>query len=446
MHPTNEMLTALQARRDGFGLDQKFYVEPEFYRLDLETLFYREWVFVGHDCELKQPGEYLTVQIGAYPIIVVRSRDGAVRAFHNSCRHRGSRICSAEKGSTVRLVCPYHNWSYDLDGRLLFARDMDKGFDRKSFGLKPIHCQSVAGYVWISLSREEPDIAPLRAMMEPYFLPHCLSDAKVAFESTIIENGNWKLVWENNRECYHCSPNHPELCRTFPETPTVTSTNGAMEDPFIVNHWDRLEKIGLPSKFVISPSGQYRVMRAPLLRDAQSYTMSGKAAVRRPLSDSVAEPNIGALMLFNYPTTWNHVMGDHAVTFRALPLGPLHTQLTTKWLVHREAVEGVDYSLDDLIWVWTATNDQDRRVIEENQRGICSPAYEPGPYNTLHEAGVMQFLDWYCGAMQRGLGAASLSRVAIDAAKLRPVASPSSHAIPPSRLTRDLQRRAKPAR
>ena len=90
------------------------------------------------------------------------------------------------------------------------------------------------------------------------------------------------------------------------------------------------------------------------------------------------------------------------------------TALTTKWLVHKDAVEGVDYSLNDLTLVWTATNDQDRRIVEENQRGICSPAYEPGPYNALHEGGVIQFVDWYCGAMQRGLGAraARLSEVA----------------------------------
>jgi Rieske 2Fe-2S family protein len=408
------MLAALEARRDGFGLDQKFYVDPEFYRLDLETIFYREWLFVGHDCELRRPGDYFTVEIGAYPIIVVKSGDGSIRAFHNSCRHRGSRICSAAKGSAVRLVCPYHNWSYDLDGRLLFARDMGQDFDRKAFALKPVPCESIAGYVWVCLASTPPDIAPLRSVMEPYFSPHRLTDAKVAFESTIVENGNWKLVWENNRECYHCAPNHPELCRTFPEAPTVTGVSGAVDDPFIVNHWQRMEKIGLPSKFEISLDGQYRTTRVPLLRDAVSYTMSGKAAVRRPLSDEVAEPNVGSLLLFNYPTIWNHVMGDHAVTFRVLPLGPLQTQVTTKWLVHKDAVEGVDYSLDELTLVWNATNDQDRRIVEENQRGICSPAYEPGPYSALHEGGVLQFLDWYSGALRRGLGprSAKLSQVA----------------------------------
>jgi len=413
MRAADELLSALVARRRGFSLDQKFYVDPEYYRLDLGTIFYREWLFVGHDCELTRPGDYLTVQIGDYSIIVVRSRDGSIRAFHNSCRHRGSRICSAERGSAVRLVCPYHNWSYDLDGRLLFARAMGPDFDPKLYGLKSVHCESVAGYVWVCLAPSPPDVAPLRSAMEPFFLPHRLKDAKVAFESVIVENGNWKLVWENNRECYHCSPNHPELCRTFPERPTVSGVTGVVDDPGIISHWERLEAIGLPSKFALSPDGQFRTTRVPLLRDAVSYTMSGEAAVRHGLSDDVSEPNIGSLLLFHYPTNWSHVMSDHAVTFRVLPLAPTQTQLTTKWLVHKDAVEGVDYTIDNLTLVWKATNDQDRRIIEENQRGICSPAYEPGPYNPMHEGGVVQFVDWYCQAMERGLNrAAKLGAVA----------------------------------
>jgi glycine betaine catabolism A len=409
MNAQSEMLGALHNRRHGHTLPQRFYADPTFYQLDLDSLFYREWLFAGHDCEVRQVGDYFTLQIGDYPVIVVRGRDGAIRAFHNSCRHRGSRVCAAEKGSAVRLVCPYHNWSYDLDGRLLFARDMGKGFDTKPLGLKPIHCESVGGYLWICLAREAPDFAPFGKAIEPYLAPHRLREAKVAHQSTIVENGNWKLVWENNRECYHCGPNHPELCRTFPEAPTVSGVEGAMDDPFIVAHWERCEALGLPSRFEISPDGQYRGSRVPLMREAVSYTMSGKVAVRRPLSDGVSEPNIGSLLLFHYPSTWNHILGDHSMSFRVLPLGPTQTQVTTKWLVHKDAVEGVDYQIDDLTAVWTATNDQDRRIVEENQRGVSSPAFEPGPYNPLHEGGVMQFVEWYAGAMERALGAPALA-------------------------------------
>jgi Rieske 2Fe-2S family protein len=396
-------LNALKSRKPGHTLPRALYVEPDAYRLDLEHIFYKQWLFVGHDGEMPRPGDYITAQIGAYPVLVVRDRAGDLRAFHNTCRHRGSRICSAHKGSAVRLVCPYHKWSYDLDGRLLFARDMAKPFDAQALGLKPLACESANGYVFVCLADAPPDFAPFRAAMTPYFAPHDLSHAKVAFESRIVENGNWKLVWENNRECYHCTPNHPELCRSFPEAPTVAGVHGAADDPEIAAHWARMEAAGLPSGFTISADGQYRLTRMPLIEGTSSYTMSGQPAVKRGLSDRIAAADIGALMTFHYPSLWNHVLGDHAVSFRVLPVGPMQTEVVTRWLVHPDAVEGVDYSLAELTEVWLATNDQDRRIVEENQIGVASPAFEPGPYNPLHESGVIQFVDWYAEALARGL-------------------------------------------
>ena len=414
MNAQTEMLSELKSRRPGHTLPRKFYTDPSFFQLDLDAIFYREWLFAGHDCELAAPGAFFTLQVGEYPIVVVRSDDGAIRAFHNTCRHRGSRICAAAKGSVVKLVCPYHNWTYELDGRLRYARDMGADFDAKAHGLKPVHCESVGGYVWICLAKQAPDFSAFRDSVEPYLAPHRLTDAKVAFESTIAENGNWKLVWENNRECYHCRGNHPELCKTFPETPTVSGISGAMKDPVIVQHWEHCEAAGLPSRFALSADGQHRATRMPLLRDAVSYTLSGNAAVNRPLSDAVTAEKIGALLLFHYPSIWNHVLGDHAVSFRVAPIGPKQTQLTTKWLVHKDAVEGEDYSIDELTKVWTATNNQDRKIVEENQIGVSSPVFEPGPYAPTHEGGVMQFVEWYASFIERSLGS--------DAVKLRSVA------------------------
>ncbi|WPZ33999.1 aromatic ring-hydroxylating dioxygenase subunit alpha [Thalassobaculum sp. OXR-137] len=394
----------LLRQKSGFSLERDLYVSPETYALDLELIYYRDWLFVGHDCELAKPGCYLTVQVGAYPVIVIRGADGEIRAFHNACRHRGSRLCSAEKGAVAKLVCPYHQWTYELDGRLLFARDMGPGFDPASYGLKPVHCEGVAGYLFICVADHAPDFAPIRAMIEPYLAPHRLRDAKVVHETTIIENGNWKLVWENNRECYHCAGSHPELCRTFPDTVTHADPNASEGDPALIALWDKCRALGLPSGFDMADDAQYRITRMPLLRNAESYTLSGKAAVKRPLSDAVRGSGLGALLLYHYPTTWNHVLGDHAISFRVLPVGPLQTAVTTKWLVHRDAVEGVDYDLDELTKVWLATNDQDRKVVEENQIGVNSPAYQPGPYSPTQEAGVIQFVDWYTGIMRRRLG------------------------------------------
>lgn len=415
MDVRNEMLELLTGRDPNFSLEQKFYTDPDYYKLDLENIFYKDWLFVGHDCELPKTGSYMTVQIGAYPVIIVRDAQGGIRAFHNSCRHRGSRICSAEKGTAAKLVCPYHQWTYELDGRLLFARQVGPDFKPADYGLKPVHCETVAGYIYICVAEEAPDFAAFRNLVEPYLAPHNIKDAKVAFESSIIEKGNWKLVWENNRECYHCAANHPELCRTYPEAPTATGVQGVMEDPEINQLWKSCASIGLPARFNISEDGRYRITRIPLLRDAVSYTMSGKAAVKKSLSDKVAgSTNIGAMLLFNYPSTWNHLMADHAISFRVLPISAEETLVTTKWLVHKDAVEGVDYDLDELTHVWIQTNDQDRKIVEENAVGILSPAYQPGPYSVEHEGGVMQFLEWYTNTMTPRLRgeAAKLSRVA----------------------------------
>jgi glycine betaine catabolism A len=325
----------------------------------------------------------------------VRDRDGKIRAFHNSCRHRGARICQDARGNAPRLVCPYHQWTYRLDGELMSARDMGEQFDRSEHSLRPVHCTSVGGYIWVCLGEVPPDFEPFRSQVEPYLLPHRLSEAKVAFESTIIERANWKLVWENNRECYHCPVNHPELSRTFPATPTVANPEMAAGNPRSLEVWGRWESLGLPSRFHLSPSGQSRIVRMPLVNEAVSYTMDGRAAVSRPLSDSVTDSDIGALLMFHYASTWNHVLADHAISFRVLPLGPTETQLTTKWLVHKDAREGVDYDPRRLTEVWLATNEEDRRVCQENQLGVNSPAYAPAAYSPIHEAGVMQFTSWY---------------------------------------------------
>jgi len=137
MDARNDMLRLLHSRRDGYSLEQPFYTDPDYFKLDMELIWYRDWLFIGHDCELPKPGSYITVQIGDYPVVLVRDQKGNINAFHNSCRHRGSRVCNTEKGTAAKLVCPYHQWTYELDGRLLFARQMAEGFDKSQFGLKP---------------------------------------------------------------------------------------------------------------------------------------------------------------------------------------------------------------------------------------------------------------------------------------------------------------------
>lgn len=394
-----EITAELAARQPNFSLSRALYCDEGTYAADLEHVFYREWLFAIPACELDRPGAYATLQIGAYPVVITRGNDNAIRAFHNVCRHRGQRLCSKDHGHTPKLVCPYHQWTYDLDGKLQYARDMGEGFDAGKFGLKKVHCVDLGGMVFVCLAEVPPPIAELAKPLMTYLAPSGLKDAKVAFSSSIVENGNWKLVIENNRECYHCGGSHPSLCRTFSDNPKI----GAMDGPHsasdeILAHWTRCEGAGLPSRFVMHPTSQWRLARIPLLNNAESYTMSTKAAVARRMG-AMPFNDAGSLLFFHYPNTWNHFLGDHAIVFRVLPISPTETLVTTKWLVHKDAVEGRDYDIETLTRVWLNTNDEDRQVVEENQKGILSPAYEPGPYSMIQEEGVVQFVDWYCQLM-----------------------------------------------
>jgi len=404
MPNASDIRAQLAARRKNYSLPQPFYCDPGIFQTDLTQVFYREWLFAIPACQLVKPGDYATLQVGAYPVILVRGADGMIRAFHNVCRHRGQRLCAKTTGNSPKLVCPYHQWTYDLDGKLLWAKDMQEDFNPAAHGLKKVHCVDIGGMVFICLAEVPPAIADLAGTLSRYLAPAGLKQARVAHTSTIIEKGNWKLVIENNRECYHCGGSHPSLCRTYSDNPQMTAMEGPeAASPDILAHWARCETAGLPSRFVNHPQMQWRLARIPLLNGAESYTMSTKAAVRGKRLGEMPFNDAGSLLFFHYPNTWNHFLADHAIVFRVLPISATETEVTTTWLVPAEAVEGVDYDLTELTEVWMATNDEDRQVVEENQAGILSPAYEPGPYSTLQEEGVIQFVDWYCGTLDARL-------------------------------------------
>lgn len=391
----------LRSQPRGHSLARPFYTDPAVHAADLDLIWYREWIFAAPSAELPKPGAYVTLQLGAYPVVIVRGNDGRIRAFHNVCRHRGQRLCARPTGQTAKLVCPYHQWTYETDGRLLWARDMGPEFDASRHGLKPVHCAEAAGMVFICLAETAPDFAGLKAAADRYTAPHRMDEMKVAHQSRIVEGGNWKLVLENNRECYHCAGSHPALCRTFNDDPDLVGADDSLSSPAGRAHVETCEAAGLPSRYVISPQQNWRLVRIPFLGEAVSYTMDGRPAA--PRLPGMPFDRAGTLLFFHYPNTWNHFLSDHVLTFRVLPLGPTETEVVTTWLVHKDAVEGRDYDLARLTEVWTATNDEDRRVVEENQAGIASPAYEPGPYSRRQESGVMQFIDWYLDSLRRGL-------------------------------------------
>ncbi|MBU2980230.1 aromatic ring-hydroxylating dioxygenase subunit alpha [Lentibacter algarum] len=396
-----DVLSTLMRRKPEHSLVQDLYCDPGVFHVEMDHIWYRDWIFAAPACEIPKPGNYIVHEIGTYSVVIVRGTDGIIRAFHNSCRHRGSVLCKAKKGSSPKLVCPYHQWTYELDGRLIWARDMGPEFDPSKHGLKQVQCQNLSGLVYICLADDAPAVGEFAAETARYLAKHDLENSKVAFESTIVEKGNWKLVWENNRECYHCAGNHPSLCRTFPEDPRVIGNDGSGEMAGMqAGHTERCEAVGALSAYKIAADGEWRFVRTPLLDTAESYTLDGKVAVTKPNS-SLPFKDAGALLKFKYPGTWNHFLSDHIILFRVTPISPLETEVCTKWLVHKDAVEGQDYDLKRLTEVWLATNDEDREVVENNQRGIQTPAYQPGPYSPTHEGGNIQFTDWYASTMIR---------------------------------------------
>ena len=216
MHDWTRVLDLLGGSTADYTLPQAFYTDPDLYEFDVSAVFTRSWLLIGFEAELPDPGSYLAVTIGRNPIVIVRGRDRVVRAFHNTCRHRGAQICADGHGRNPKLVCPYHKWTYELDGRLIGAIRMPGDFRLEEHALGAVRVELLAGCIYVALSDEAPDFSPFRAAAAPLLAPYKMTDAKLAFESTLVEKANWKLVMENARECYHCAACHPELKRSFP--------------------------------------------------------------------------------------------------------------------------------------------------------------------------------------------------------------------------------------
>ncbi len=396
----DEIGALLDRRAPGHGLPRAFYCDPSIYEFDLRAIHARGWLMVGFDVELPKPGSYLSVMFGRWPILITRDRAGRLWAFHNSCRHRGAQICEVGRGSTARLVCPYHAWTYELSGELSHAARMGEDFVKADHGLSPVHVESLEGAIYVCLAETPPPFEEFRARFGPLLAPHRLGEARLAFESTLVEQANWKLVMENARECYHCARRHPELARSFPVGASGHFDYG--EDDSLDRFNARMAELALP----VGPveGAWWQAMRFPLNPGARSMTVDGEPAVAKLMCKS-GEGDIGSLRWSSEPSSFCHATADHLFMFSAQPIGPRETIVVGKWLVHRDAQEGVDYDLEQLTSLWTRTNLQDRDLCENNQRGVDSPGYVPGPYSAEAEALAIRFLDWYCDAARGFLGA-----------------------------------------
>jgi glycine betaine catabolism A len=401
----------IRSRRPGHGMPGELFGRQDVFDTDVDVFFHQHWILVGVTADVPEPGDVSTVDIGKASILIVRDDDENIRTYRNVCRHRGARLKDAGKSTVGMLVCPYHQWTYDLNGDLKHTTHMGVDFDRSCRGLIEVKTRIIGTHIFVCLADEAPgDMDVLEETMVPRFATYDLTHTKIAHETEIIENGNWKLVMENNRECYHCSATHPELTASFLPEDFGFCPDGLSEESqraldayrtrtaASVSSW---EQEGLVCSTVekLAPDivTGFRTQRLVIAGNGESQTMDTRVASSRLFAD-LQRRDLGDVHMWTH-NSWTHVMSDHAVVSYIIPLAPDKTLVRTKWLVHQDAVEGVDYDLKKLTEVWVATNTQDANLVAINYRGTQDPAYEPGPFSPFTEAYLELFSQWYAARL-----------------------------------------------
>ena len=293
------------------------------------------------------------------------TRDGSgIRAMFNVCRHRGARVCQQSKGSARRLVCPYHRWTYGLDGQLIAAPAMPPTFEPARYPLFSAHVHSWNGLVFINLSEDAPE--PLDQILAPAREPFArfeVSGCKVAQTMVYTVAANWKIVLENFVECYHCPSAHPEFCRTFDLT---RNPGGLLNSPA---HPQMLLDLG---EFLLRPG-------------AKSSTLTGTPVCRELMGRLTLDDLPAAVALTFRPTTSVILFGDYGIVHDFQPVAPTETRVRCQWLVSANAEPERDYKIESLIALWDITNRQDWELCELTQKGVRSRRYVPGPISLQQE-------------------------------------------------------------
>jgi len=396
------------SRRAEHGLPRDFYHDDALYAHELDRVWRSGWIFAGHTCQLPRPGDFFTVTLDTDALIVTRDDEGLIRAFHNVCTHRGTALLDDESGHMRVIVCPYHQWTFSRRGDLLSCYGMQEDVDKGQLGLRPVHVETCAGLIFLSLAAEPvepPPFEPARRAIEPMARPQGLKRAKVAATVDYDVRANWKLVWENNRECYHCSVNHPQYvksnfdiyeegrgsARIHQRLDALIARSEASEPlaGLAISH-----KEGGLAPFPDADNNiWYAVNRTVLAEGYESESLDGRRVA--PLMGAYRDAAAGVLRMRAMPNFWLHASCDHAVTTRLLPAGLHRTGVRVTWLVRDDAREGVDYQLGELLPFWQLTSEQDWELCERVQRGVMSTAYRPGPLSRTREYNLDAFVHWY---------------------------------------------------
>jgi glycine betaine catabolism A len=347
-----------------FTLPGRYYTAEEAFQAEQERIFARQWVLVGRAEQIAAPGDYFLAEVAGESLIVVRGKDGAARALFNVCRHRGTRMCAEERGRFASTIqCPYHAWTYGLDGQLLAARLMQDvvGFDKADWPLRRAELAEWEGFLFVNLAPEpvpfERAFAPLIGKFAAWGIPQLRVAKRIDYDLAC----NWKLVVQNYSECYHCPLIHPDLDRLSEST---SGRNDLFEGPFLGGYMTLNHGFG-------------------------SMTLSGKEAAA-PLGTLSGEELERVYYYSLFPNVLLSLHADYVMVHTLRPVSAARTLVSCEWLF----APGVpEENVADAAGFWDMTNRQDWHVSELTQLGVASRAYTPGPY--AQAEGLLHAFDRY---------------------------------------------------
>ncbi len=396
----NTIKELLNNQQEDWSLDQKFYKDTSIFDLEKHNIFYNSWIFIGHESQIPNKGDFFIYKLLDEEIIVLRNKENKVKAFFNVCRHRGSRVCLEEKGNTSRFSCPYHSWTYNLDGKLLAAKSLREGIDKSKLGLHPCNIESASGMLLINLSDNPQSLKNLKSDLKEPFEMFGFKDLKVAAHKNYPIASNWKLAVENYQECYHCAPAHPEY--SLSHSLKIEDEPGF--DEAQEKMMNNLESCGLKDIEVNKDFSnkdpdqeQYAYSRYALFDGYMTGSKDGKPLA--PLLGDIKEFNQGCSDFNIGPVSYFLAYCDHIVGYIFTPTSQDQCQCDIYWLVNKDAEENKDYDKEKLMWLWDVTTYADETIIVNNQKGVNSIKYKSGPY-TDKEQSTRRFIKWYLSELK----------------------------------------------
>jgi Rieske 2Fe-2S family protein len=347
-------------RRTALGqcmLAREYFTGADIWRREREHIFQRSWLLAGHVSALPKSGAYFLFEHGTDSVIVLRDDTGRVRAHHNFCRHRGTRLCHAARGQFEQgLRCPYHAWTYALDGTLRGAPNMRdvSGFDLANWGLKPVALHEWRGFLFVNLAAAPMSFDVGLAGLAGKFAHWPLETLRSAQQTVYEVEANWKLLFHNYSECYHCPVAHPQLNRL---TPYRNTQNDLDEGP---------------------------VLGGPMgMNDTEGSMTTHGQRCAAPFATLSAEERGHVYYYTLFPSAFLSLHPDYVLVHRAQPLTPERTRIVCDWYFHPEAMAAPGFDATPAIDFWDLTNRQDWTLCANAQSGIRANVWEPGPYSEL---------------------------------------------------------------